>query len=110
MACEMGQPSRRGGRGGGGGHGNVSGGEEAGKERPHRCDGDNGAPAAIPRWGGGGRGRRRPKDNRPTATTIAIAVNGTIQSKRSSVETKTEFATKISKGNKVRGCFIPLVT
>lgn len=40
----------------------MSGGEEAGKERPHRCDGDNGAPAAIPRWGGGGRGRRRPKD------------------------------------------------
>jgi hypothetical protein len=28
----------------------VSGGEEAGKERSHGCDGDNGAAAAIPRW------------------------------------------------------------
>jgi len=50
MACEMGQPPRRRGREGRGGHGNVSGGEEAGKERSHGCDGDNGAAAAIPRW------------------------------------------------------------
>lgn len=28
----------------------MSGGEEAGKERSHGCDGDNGAAAAIPRW------------------------------------------------------------
>jgi hypothetical protein len=28
----------------------VSGGEEAGKEKSHGCDGDNGAAAAIPRW------------------------------------------------------------
>lgn len=67
----------------------MSGGEEAGKERPHRSDGDNGAAAAIPRWGGGWRGRRR-----PPAAGPKILTNGNchrlwsrtiIQWKRSSV-------------------------
>lgn len=75
----------------------MSGGEQAGKERSHGCDGDNGAAAAIPRW----ELERSPPSAVPKI--INVTPNGQRHLGQAAVALGVEFSRSDSSANKKFG-------